>query len=131
MHSPRPASARLTTWRIHTSFALPRHRIHDTRTRVEVIDILSAADVVLIQLLGFIALIGGVELQRGPVDVVPHNGTRPFRFVLRRLSGLPFGGSTPRCEKRDLFVTDQCRERDVTDRVYVRAPSASENEASP
>ena len=43
--------------------------------------------------------------------------------MLRRLSGLPFGGSTPTCEKWD-FVTDNVV--NVTDRVYVRSPSVSQ-----
>ena len=45
----------------------------------------------------------------------------------RRLSGPPFGGPTPRCERRN-FVTDNVGS--VIDRVYVRFPLASQNEAS-
>ena len=45
----------------------------------------------------------------------------------RRLSGPPFGGPTPRCERRN-FVTDNVGS--VIDRVYVRFPLASQSEAS-
>ena len=46
----------------------------------------------------------------------------------RRLSGSPFGGPTPRCERRNL-VTDNVGS--VIDRVYVRVPRASEKGAYP
>ena len=46
----------------------------------------------------------------------------------RRLSGPPFGGPTPRCERRN-FVTDNVGS--VIDRVYVRVPRANEKGAPP
>ena len=46
----------------------------------------------------------------------------------RRLSGPPFGGPTPRCERRN-FVTDNVGS--VIDHVYVRVPRANEKGAHP